>query len=139
MDGIDRSLINDLGRLALRICVGGLMAFHGVSKVVHGVAWLPPVLNQHGLPGFIAYGIYLAEVVAPVLIILGWQTRAAALVIAFDMIMAVWLAHSNDIFGVHPGGGWGIEIEAFYFLAAVALAFLGAGRFSISRGSGKMD
>lgn len=131
---------DDVGKLILRLTVAGLMLFHGISKVIHGIAWLPPLLNHDGLPGFIAYGVYVGEVLAPLLLIAGWQTRLASLVIAFDMIMAVALAHSSGIFSLRAGSGaWSIEIEAFYFLAALAVFFFGAGKYSISKGQGKWD
>jgi len=129
---------DDVGKLILRLTIAGLMLFHGISKIIHGIGWLPPVLNQNGLPGFIAYGVYVAEVLAPLLLIIGWQTRPAALVIAFDMIMAVGLAHRNNIFTIKTGGGgWSIELEAFFFLGAMALFFFGAGRYSISQGANR--
>ncbi len=131
---------DDAGKLILRVTVAGLMLFHGIAKVIHGIGWLPPMLSQNGLPGFIGYGVYVAEVLAPLLLIVGWQTRLASLVIAFDMLMAVALVHRNGIFTIRAGGGaWSIEIEAFYFLAALALFFVGAGKYSISKGQGKWD
>jgi putative oxidoreductase len=48
------------------------------------------LLVEKGLPGFIAYGVLIGEVVAPILIILGFLTRPAALVLAFTMVVA-WL------------------------------------------------
>jgi putative oxidoreductase len=131
---------DDLGKLILRLAVAGLMLFHGISKVIHGIGWMPPMLNQNGLPGFIGYGVYVGEVLAPLLLIAGWQTRLASLVVAFDMLVAAWLVHRQDIFTVRAGsGGWSIELEAFYFLGAMALFLLGAGKYSISRGQGRWD
>jgi len=131
---------DDVGKLILRLAVAGLMLFHGISKVIHGIGWMPLMLNQNGLPGFIGYGVYVAELLAPLLLIAGWQTRLASLVIAFDMIMAVGLAHRDAIFTVRAGGGgWSIELEAFYFLAALTLFFVGAGKYSVSKGQGRWD
>ncbi|WP_323129421.1 DoxX family protein, partial [Klebsiella pneumoniae] len=42
------------------------------------------LLAAQGLPGFIAYGVLVGEVVAPCLLILGVLTRPAALVLALD-------------------------------------------------------
>ena len=74
--------MNDAGKLILRLAVGLLMAFHGLSKLRHGVAWMAGPLSAHHLPAFLAYGVYVAEVVVPILLILGIFTRPAALVIA---------------------------------------------------------
>jgi putative oxidoreductase len=79
---------DDLGKLLLRLAVGGLMLFHGLHKLF-GVG-LSAACWWKGLPGFIAYGVLIGEVVAPILIILGLFTRPAALVLAFTMVVA-WL------------------------------------------------
>ena len=81
---------DDLGKLLLRLAVGGLMLFHGLHKLFGGVGFISGMLVEKGLPGFIAYGVLIGEVVAPILIIVGLFTRPAALVQAFTMIVA-WL------------------------------------------------
>lgn len=126
---------NDLGKLILRVGLGAILLFHGVSKINHGVGWIKPRLAQVGLPGFLAYGPYLAEVLAPILLIVGYRVRLAALVIAIDMVMAVFLVLRHEVFSLSkaPGGAWAIELQALIFLAAVAIAFLGSGAYAISR------
>ena len=74
----------DFGKLLLRLTFGILILFHGVAKMENGVGWIAKMLQAAGLPGFIAYGAYIGEVIAPVLIILGIFTRPAALVM--DMV-----------------------------------------------------
>jgi putative oxidoreductase len=140
MDSLPTFHSDDIGKLILRVAVGGIMLFHGVWKMMHGIGWLPPVLHMHGLPEFLAYGVFVAEVLAPLLLFAGWQTRLASLTIVIDMVMALLLVLGNDIVSVKQGGGgWGIEIEAFFLLAAVTLFFTGAGKYSISGGKGKWD
>jgi putative oxidoreductase len=131
---------DDLGKLMLRLAVGGLILFHGISKLTHGIGWLPPILQANGLPGFIAYGVFIAEVVAPFLVILGVFTRLASLTIAFDMVMAVMLVMRSEVFALkQSGGGWGIELEAFFFIGACALFFMGSGKYGIMKGKGTWD
>ncbi len=140
MDSLRTFHSDDLGKLILRFTVGGIMLFHGIWKLMHGIGWLPPVLHMHGLPGFLAYGVFVAEVLAPILLIAGWLTRLASLTIVIDMIMALLLVLRNDIVAVKPGGGgWAIETEAFFLLAALALFFTGAGKYSASRGIGNWN
>lgn len=126
---------NDLGKLVLRLGLAAILLFHGIHKINHGVAWIKPRLAQVGLPGFLAYGPYLAEVLAPIFLIVGYRVRLAALIIAFDMVMAVFLVLHHEIFSLSqaPGGAWAIELQALIFLAAVAIAFLGSGTYAISR------
>ena len=46
----------------------------------------------------------IAELFAPVLIIVGWKTRWAALTVAFTMFVAAFVAHGDDPFqkGIGP-------------------------------------
>ena len=128
------SWTEDVARLLLRLAVGGLMLFHGVHKVRDGVDWMAPLLEAKGLPTFIAYGSYVGEVAAPVLILVGVLTRLASLVVACNMLMAVYLSLSNQVFALNQFGGWAIELNVFFFLAALALALLGPGRLTVWRG-----
>ena len=129
----------DVGRLILRLTLAGLVLFHGVDKLLHGIAWMKGPLQAAGLPQFVGYGVFLGEVVAPLLVILGLWTRPAALVIVVNMIMALVLDAGRFILTINSVGGWGVETEAFYLLSAVTLFFVGAGGFSVSRGKGLLS
>ena len=124
----------DAGLLVLRLGLGALLLFHGVYKVTHGVAWIAGPLSGAGLPAWLQYGVYIGEVLAPVLVILGLWTRPAALVIAIDMFMAIFLARRADVAKVNPmGGGWAIELELLYLVAALTLALAGGGRYGLGK------
>src|SRR5690242_9178736 len=77
---MDREVFEDAGKLLLRLAVGGLMLFHGVLKLRpgHGLASIKALVIAKALPGFIGYGVYLGEIIAPLLLIAGVATRAAA-------------------------------------------------------------
>jgi putative oxidoreductase len=121
----------DVARLLLRLAVGGLMLFHGIDKIRHGVAWMYPLLDAKGLPTLLAYGSYFGEMVAPLLILAGVLTRLASVVVAGTMLMAVYLVLSSQVAALNEHGGWAIELNAFFFLGALALVLLGPGRFSV--------
>jgi putative oxidoreductase len=125
----------DLGKLVLRVALGVVLLFHGVSKLTHGLGFVDRMLTEHGLPLILGYGTYVAEVVAPVLVILGWKARLAALVIAFDLVMAIALALRPMLFTIKGGGGWGVELEAMLLLTALAVFLLGSGRYRLGRGT----
>jgi putative oxidoreductase len=130
----------DTGKLILRLTVGALLLLHGVAKMKGGVDWLTGMLAGAGLPGFIRYGVYAGEVVAPILLILGQFSRPAGLIVAFNMLMAVLLAHRADIFALDPrGGGAAIELQLLFALGGVAVWCLGSGKYAVSRGKGKWD
>jgi putative oxidoreductase len=128
----------DFGKLVLRLTIGGLMLLHGIDKLMHGVGGISSMLENQGYPGFIAYGVYVGEVVAPLMIIFGWRTRLGALIFAFNMLVATLLAHSGDINQLSKHGGWAVELQGLYFFGALALLFLGAGKLSFSN-SNKWD
>ena len=123
----------DFGKLLLRLSFGILILFHGVAKMENGVGWIAQMLQADGLPGFIAYGAYIGEVIAPVLIILGILTRPAALVLAFNILVAVFLVVGGKFFTVTEVGAWGLEGEALYFFGGLVIMFLGSGRYSVMK------
>ena len=126
----------DLGKLVLRVALGVIVLFHGIFKLRHGVAWIAQPLAGLGLPAFLAYGTYVAEVLAPVLLIVGYKARLAALVIVFDMLMAMVLVLRPALITINErGGGWGVELEALIFLSALAVFLLGSGRYRLGRGA----
>jgi putative oxidoreductase len=129
----------DLGILFLRLSLGILMLLHGIGKLQGGVDGISGMLAAKGMPGFIAYGVYLGEVIAPIFIVIGLWTRPAALVFAINMVIATLLAHSNDMFALGKTGGLTRELNYLYFFGALALVFLGSGKFSVSRGKGRFD
>jgi putative oxidoreductase len=123
---------DDAGKLLLRIALAAVVLFHGVFKLRHGVAWIGEPLGSLGLPAWLAYGTYVAEVGAPILLLAGWQVPLAALAVACDMLMAIALVFRGQLTTVKDdGGGWAIELEVLILSMALALAFLGAGRYRI--------
>lgn len=123
--------MDDLGKLVLRVGVAALLLLHGIHKIQHGTSFIEGLLDKNGLPTFLAYGSYLGEVLAPALVIVGFQTRLSALVMAGTMGMAIFLAHASDLAGLNAHGGWLIELPALYFIGSLAIVCLGPGRFSI--------
>ena len=128
--------MENTGKLILRLTTGGLILFHGVDKIIHGVAFMHGDLAAHHLPAFVAYGVYVGEVIAPLFMILGLWTRIAALVVLLDLTVAVVLQAYRNAFVIFDTGAWGLEAEAFFFLTALVVLFLGSGRYRIGRGEG---
>jgi putative oxidoreductase len=131
---------DDLGKLLLRVAVGGLMLFHGMAKVRLGVDWIENMIVGASYPGFLAYAVFIGEILAPVLIILGYRTRLAAALLAIDMVVAVLMVHRHLLFSIQPmGGGYAIELEVLFFAGALALLIFGGGKYGVSRGTGPWD
>lgn len=122
------------GLLVLRVVVGGIFIAHGAQKIF-----------EFTLPGtaqsFAGMGVPLPEIAGPVvafveligggMLVIGLFTRLAGILLAVDMVVALVLVHL-------PAGLWvgegGYEFVAVLAAVALALAFAGAGRFSVDRG-----
>ena len=130
---------DDLAKLFLRITCGGILIFHGVFKVFTDIQHVKDMVSNAGLPTVLAYGSIVGEFIAPLFLIAGFKTRIAALIIAFNMLMTVLVAHRNLIFRVNDFGGWMIETNMLFMFTAIAIVFAGAGRYSVSRGVGRWD
>jgi putative oxidoreductase len=125
--------MDDTGKLVLRLTLGILILLHGIAKITGGISGIEGMLTGHGLPAFIAYGAYIGEVLAPILLIVGFYSRIAAAVIAFNMVVAIALAHANDLFTLGKQGGWALELQGMFLFTAIAIALIGPGRFGINR------
>jgi len=124
-----------IGLLLLRLTSGFLLLLHGIAKIPKGVSGIQNTLIDAGWPGFIAYGVYIGEIIAPILIIIGWRTRIAAILYAINMLFAIFLVHSDDLFKLTKHGGWAIELLGLYLVAAIVLFFTGPGKYALSRNS----
>ncbi|MCK7550642.1 DoxX family protein [Marinobacter goseongensis] len=121
----------DLGKLIIRLTLGGIMLFHGVAKLFHGVGFIEGQLASHGIPAFFAYGVFIGELLAPLMVVLGYQTRIGALLIAFNMLVAIALVHGHELMALGSNGGWALELQGFFLFTAIALMFLGPGRYKL--------
>ncbi|MCI9843743.1 DoxX family protein [Flavobacterium pectinovorum] len=124
---------NDLGLLILRITISLLMLLHGIAKFSGGLEFIKTMLAEKGIPDFIAYGVLVGEILAPIAILIGFRTRIAAAVYAFNCLVAVLMAHSSEIFSMGEHGGWAIELLGLYFFGALTLFFTGAGNIAVSK------
>ena len=121
----------DLGKLIIRLTLGGLLLFHGVAKLLNGIGFVESQLASHGLPTILAYGVYIGEIIAPLMVILGYQTRMGALIIVFNMIVAIALVHGHQLLTLSGSGGWSLELQGFFLFTAMAVIFLGPGKYKL--------
>lgn len=129
----------DVARLLLRLVLGVLLLMHGIDKLSTGPGMVLGIVSKAGLPSAIGYLVYIGEVAAPLMLIIGVWSRAAAIVIAVNMIVAVLLVHTGQLLSLAKTGGYALELQAMYLLVAIAIALLGAGRYSIGGASGRWN
>jgi putative oxidoreductase len=132
-------LKEDISKLIIRITCGALLLLHGSHTLLHGNQHIRTMLHNTGLPEFLAYGNYVGEVIAPLFMILGYKSRIAALIVAFNMLVSILIAHRDIAFARNDFGGWMIEMNVFYMMTAVSVFFSGSGKYSLSRGLGQWD
>jgi putative oxidoreductase len=117
------------GVLLLRFTVAVLMLFHGAAKLMRGLGPIEGMLENVGLPPWVAFGVIVGEVIAPLLVIAGVWVRWAALLIVVNMLFAIGLAHLGDLFVLTPSGAYRLEAQMFFLLCSLSIAWLADGSF----------
>ncbi len=130
---------DDAGKLVLRAALAILILFHGVAKLTGGIGFIGGMLAKVGAPEFLGYLVYVGEVIAPLMILAGLYTRLAALVVAGNMIVAVLLVHLGELATLNQTGGWALELQGMFLFASLAVALVGAGRYSIGGSTGRFN
>lgn len=132
-------LQEDLGKLVLRLAVGILILLHGIAKVRYGLGDVATALARVNIPPVVGYLIYVGEVLAPALMIVGLWMRPAAWIVSATMAVALVLGHPKEIFLLTKHGGLLLEVQWMFMLGAAAAALLGAGRFSVGGVTGRWN
>ena len=129
----------NLGKLVLRLTLGSLLLLHGLAKLHAVPTGIMDRVAHAGLPSELGYLVYVGEVLAPLLLIAGLWTRAAALIVVINMAVAVLLSHVHQLDELGRSGGWALELQGFYFFTAVAIMLLGAGKLSVAGANGRLN
>jgi putative oxidoreductase len=110
----------------LAISLAVLLLFHGVDKIVNGIDGIQTMLEKLSLPyaKYLAYGVYIGEILAPLLLIFNHYVRTALALIIINMTTAIVLAHRTTLFTLNSHGAWSIEVPLLYLVIAITLFFL---------------
>jgi putative oxidoreductase len=125
-------MMNDMAKLILRLTVGVMMLFHGLDKIINGIAGIKHLTVSAGLPEFLAYGVYVGEVIVPVLILLGVYARVASLVLALNMCFAIFLAYGSSLFKLGEHGSPSFELPFLYLIMSLLIFVFGSGKYAIN-------
>jgi putative oxidoreductase len=134
----------DFGLLLLRIALGlGMMILHGWNKVQILFGWgtskvHAPKLNElaaqvdvfHLKGHWSLAALTFAEVCCAGLLVIGFGTRVAALILSFAMGVAFFVKHQHSLSGENSG-----EMAALYLAGFLVLLVAGPGRFSFDGSS----
>lgn len=121
----------DVGKLVLRVVLGVLILLHGVAKLTGGIDFITDAVVKAGFAPFVAYGVYVGEVVAPLMVIAGWRTRTGAALIVLNMLFAIGLVHTAELLTIGQSGGWALELQGMFLITALAVELLGPGKYSV--------
>lgn len=123
----------DLAALTLRLSLGLVLLAHSLylKAVVYTLSGTAEFFVSIGLPGSLANGVFLLEVMAGVALIAGWYSRLWALAVIPVLLGATWAHAGNGWLFTNAGGGW--EYPLFLSAMAAVQLCLGDGRYAIGR------
>jgi putative oxidoreductase len=96
-----------IGIVLLRVSLGTLWLAHALVKAL--VFTLPVTASQFeyvGLPGFLAYPVFVAEIVGGLSLIFGFMERQVSLLLVPLLLTATWVYLPNSWLHTRLGGGW---------------------------------
>ncbi len=118
--------------LLLRLSLGAMFIAHALLKYfVFTLPGTEQFFVSLGLPGFLAYATFAAELVGGVMLVAGVKTRIVALALVPVLIGATWAHAGNGWLFTGKNGGW--EYPAFWTVALVVQGLLGDGAFALRR------
>jgi putative oxidoreductase len=105
------------------------LAHAGLKYFVFSLAGTAQFFESIGLPGSLAYPVFVAELLGGLALLLGLYARQVAILLTPIMLVATWVHVPNGWVHTNAGGGW--EYPLFLSLASVALWLIGDGSFAI--------
>ena len=130
MNSATSGYLEKWGFLPLRCVVALVFLMHGGQKVLYfGVSGVTDMLTKLGFvyPAFFAVLLIIIELTGGLAILFGFYARAAGLVLAVEMVIAIYVARL--------GGGfftpYGFEFELTLMGACLTFAAVGAGGASV--------
>jgi putative oxidoreductase len=117
--------------LLLRVTMGTAFLAHSIllKFLTLGLEGTAEFFASIGLPGSLAYVVFVAEVLGGAALVLGVHVRWVAAALTPIMLGAAW-AHANAgwLFS-NPRGGW--EYPVFWTAALLVQTLLGDGKFAL--------
>lgn len=106
---------------------------HGMKKLLNFEDTIQHIPDPMGIGGEISTVVaIIANIVAPLFVILGLGTRLATLPILSVTLMGFFIVHGNDPWAVR-------DVPLMYSLAYLLIFFMGAGKYSLDHKFFKTD
>jgi putative oxidoreductase len=124
------SSCTSLGLFVFRLWLGlTLLLNHGIGKLMKFDSMASNFSDPLGVGHRTSLALAVfAEVVASLLLIFGFTTRFAAMVLAINLGVAFTLVHKGALSGQHSG-----ELAFVYLAGGVLVLFAGPGRISLDQ------
>lgn len=122
----------NVGILILRVAIGISMLMHGIAKLKNGTGFIESSFDKAGLPPALAYTVYITEVLAPLMLVVGFRSRIAALLVAGTMLVVMLVVLPAKLSQTIETGAWALELQGLFLFGSLALFFTGAGKYAVS-------
>jgi putative oxidoreductase len=131
--GLDVRLTARYGLAILRVVLGIAMAVHGWSKLSGGVDNVAGFFGMLGIPapGLMAWVVTIVELAGGILLVVGFLSQIAGILIALDMLGAILFAFLLRGAPFIENGAITWEKEAVFAAAALCIALAGPGAWSV--------
>lgn len=123
---------NDIGALILRVTLGAIFLAHGIVKFQGGIENIVGWFSSIGLPGFMAYGVALFEIIGGIALIIGLGTRIISALFSLLMIGAI-LKVKLSVGLLGNGQMAGYELDLAFLAMAVYLVITDSKLLSINQ------
>ena len=123
------------GILLLRVSLGVMFIAHSLvlKLMTYTLAGTAQYFESIGLPAFLAYATFFAELIGGVLLILGVLSRWVAVALLPILVGALWVHSGNGWVFTSEGGGW--EYPLYLIVLSVAQVLLGDGAYALKPSS----
>lgn len=124
--------LTDYGVTLLRVSLGVMYLAHsiGLKLLTFGLAGTVGYFESIGLPGWLAYVTFAAEVIGGAMLVLGIYARWVAVMLIPALLGAIIWAHGgNGWVFTAPNGGW--EYPLYLIILSVAQFLFGDGRYAL--------
>jgi putative oxidoreductase len=130
----EKEMINkfEIGTLILRVVLGLTFFVHGLVKFQDGIENTVGWFDSIGLPGFLAYGVALVELLGGIALILGLFSRVVSSLLAIIMVGAI-LKVKLAVGFLGNGQMAGYELDLAFMAMAIFIAINGSKAYALDQ------